>query len=49
MQDSVLLGSDDGLRYFEALFIFPNFPIVYYIFEAQRFRSCSSYHPQLQT
>jgi len=49
MQDSILLGFEDGVRYFEALFIFRIFPIVYYIFEALRSRSCSSYHSQVQT
>jgi len=45
MQDSILLRFEDGVRYFEALFVFRTFPIVYYISEAQCFRSCSSYHP----
>jgi hypothetical protein len=49
MQDSILLGFEDGVRYFEALFIFHTFSIVYYKFEALRSRSCSIYHPQVQT
>jgi len=49
MQDSILLGFEDGVRYFEALFIFRTFPIFYSIFEALSSRTFSSYHPQVQT